>query len=253
MRDKASTKATAEAALRELPSVLGAFVREDINGHPREVHLLITPGPNPRDLALDVRSLLQDRLGVHIDQRIISIAQLSQDFDPLPEGPLPESTAAAEFDADAEANGDVANAAPPLSQAMHVATPRVIYQGIESTSREGRVEIRVRLAWQGKDYSGEGREMDGGLGRIRAAASATLRAATDTCDGRVRFDLDSAAITRALGREYILITALASSPTLGRRPLTLLGAQPLEFDVETTAALATLQAINRIMALALKG
>jgi hypothetical protein len=45
-----------------------------------------------------------------------------------------------------------------------------------------------------------------------------------------------------------LIAALASGPTLGRRPLTLIGAQPLEFDAETTATLATLQAINRILA-----
>ena len=35
------TKAEAEAVLRELPSVLGAFVREDVYGHPREVHLLV--------------------------------------------------------------------------------------------------------------------------------------------------------------------------------------------------------------------
>lgn len=253
MRDKVSTKATAEAALRELPSVLGAFVREDINGHPREVHLLITPGPSPRDLAHDVRSLLQDRLGVHIDQRIISIAQLSKDHDPLPLGPLPELLAAADIKADAEADDALAKAAPPRSEiaAAPAAMPRVIYQGIESSARDGQVEIRVRLSWQGRDFDGEALELDGGFGRIRAAASATLRAAAAAGEGRIRFDLESAATTRALGREYIMITALASSPALGRRPLTLIGAQPLEFDAETTAALATLQAINRTLALAL--
>lgn len=243
MRDKVSTKATAEAALRELPSVLGAFVREDVNGHPREVHLLIAPGPNARDLAHDVRSLLQERLGVHVDQRVISIAQLSKDLDPLPPGSLLETPATVELEARAEVAATTAKAAPPR--------PRVVYQGIESTAREGRVEIRVRLSWQDRDYAGEGREMDGGLGRIRAAATATLRAATAACEGSVRFDLESASTTRALGREYILVTALASAPALGRRPLTLIGAQPLEFDAETSAALATLQAINRILALML--
>jgi hypothetical protein len=240
MRDKVSTKATAEAALRELPSVLGAFVREDVNGHPREVHLLITPGPNPRDLAHDIRALLQDRLGIQIDQRIISIAQLSRELDPVPPGIFLESPAAAAIESRTEVAELLAKAGPVM--------PRVVYQGLESSAREGWVEVRVRVTWQEREFVGQGRELDGGLGRIRAAASATLRAATAACKGRARFDLESAAATRALGREYVLIAALASGPTLGRRPLTLIGAQPLEFDAETTATLATLQAINRILA-----
>src|SRR5690606_33429724 len=83
------TKEAAEAILRELPSVVGAFVREDVNGHPREVHLLISPGPDPASLARDVRALLEERLGVTVDQRVISIAQLA---DP------PAPRAAPEFD-----------------------------------------------------------------------------------------------------------------------------------------------------------
>jgi hypothetical protein len=154
-----------------------------------------------------------------------------------------------------------ARAAPPISRPVtsprsaHAGTrrtiPRVIYQGLESSTREGRVEVRVRLAWQDQEYIGEEGELDSGLGRIRAAAIATLNAAEKVCSGQIRFDLESASTTSALGREYILISAHAASPILGRRPLTLIGAQPLEFDSETTAALATLQAINRILPLAL--
>lgn len=285
MRDKAGTKATAEAALRELPSVLGAFVQEDINGHPREVHLLVGPGQNPRDLALDVRSLLQSRLGIHVDQRVISIAQLSNEFDRMPaesmaEGAAGQSAIVTEISLPEDAPSSVsatdssmvesvstmespatASAAPSISRpatsprSAPVGTrrtiPRVIYQGLESSTREGRVEVRVRLAWQDQEYIGEEGELDGGLGRIRAAAIATLNAAEKVCSGQIRFDLESASTTSALGREYILISAHAASPILGRRPLTLIGAQPLEFDSETTAALATLQAINRILPLAL--
>src|SRR4051812_27128247 len=76
---KGETKAVAEAVLRELPSVLGAFVREDVFGQPREIHLLVKSGPNPRHLARDVRELLEERLGVAVDQRVISIAQMSGD------------------------------------------------------------------------------------------------------------------------------------------------------------------------------
>ncbi|MFW6330907.1 MAG: hypothetical protein ACOC3J_04205, partial [Gemmatimonadota bacterium] len=74
-----SSKATAEAALREIPSVLGAYVSEDADGHPREVHLLVRSGPDPAGLARDIRGLLEERLGIPIDQRVISIAQLARD------------------------------------------------------------------------------------------------------------------------------------------------------------------------------
>lgn len=74
---KIRTKDAAESVLRELPSVLGVRVREDVNGHPREVHVLVGSGPNVRDLALDIRELLEERLGIPVDQRVISIAQIA--------------------------------------------------------------------------------------------------------------------------------------------------------------------------------
>jgi hypothetical protein len=270
----------AEAVLREIPAVLGASVHEDINGHPREVHLLVSSGQNPRELSRDVRTLLQDRLGVHVDQRVISIAQLSNNLDRMPTDLIAERvTTQSDFTPESYAPGadhwpastaglspettrfTSANAAPPdpgrasagpeTRSEMRGKVPRVIYQGVESSTRGGRVEVRVRLTWRDQEYLGEESEIDGELGRIRATATATLRAADLATAGKIRFDLESALITRALGREYILITILAASPVIGRRPLTLVGAQPLEFDAEMTAALATLQAINRTLPLAL--
>jgi hypothetical protein len=101
--ERSGTKEAAEALLRELPSVRGAYVREDVFGHPREIHILLSPGPAPRHFARDVRSLLEERLGIPVDQRVISIAQLapehappaaSPDAAPDPEAaPLPDATA----------------------------------------------------------------------------------------------------------------------------------------------------------------
>src|SRR4051812_878557 len=92
------TKEAAESLLRELPSVLGAFVREDVNGHPREVHLLVTPGPSVKLLAQDVRELLEERLEIPIDHRIISIAQLAEDTDFANEPSLDAITEPANFE-----------------------------------------------------------------------------------------------------------------------------------------------------------
>lgn len=230
-----STKATAESVLRELPSVLGAFVQEDVNGHPREVHLLVAPGPDPRHLARDVRSLLEERIGVRVDQRVISIAQLAAPLDFLPQaGPEPTPPAPE----------------PPPSP---FSEPRLAYLGLESLVRNGRVQVQVRVSWRDKEHVGEGAEVDGGQGRIRAAASAALCAASRACGERIRLELEAASPERALGRDYILVSALAASPLLGRRPLALAGAHPAEDGAEMAAALAALHASNRVLGLALRG
>jgi hypothetical protein len=234
---KTHTKEEAEAMLRELPSVVGAYVREDINGHPREVHLLIGPGPNPRHLARDVRDLLEERLGVPIDQRVISIAQLSVPADNLA-GELGKLTGT--------------TASPPPPPEPLPPEPRLRFDGIETETHGSTVSVRVRLSQAGREARGEAVEVDIGYARLRAAASATVIAASQLCAPRMRFQLDSTSPVRAFGREYVLATVLASSPLIGRRPVQLSGAQPVEDDADHAAALAALAALNRVIALALK-
>jgi hypothetical protein len=234
---KTHTKEAAEALLRELPSVVGAFVREDINGHPREVHLLIGPGPNARHLARDVRDLLEERLGVPIDQRVISIAQLTVSPDDLG-GEL------------RELSGTTSAVAPlePLPP-----DPRLRFETLETQTREGTILVRVNLLHGDRTVSGESMEVDVGSARLRAAATAALNAASKACGQKMRFQLDAVIPARAFGRDYIIATVMASSPMIGRRPVQLAGAQPLSDDPDHAAALAALMAINRVVSLALKG
>lgn len=234
-----STKSTAEAVLRELPSVMGAYVSEDLEGHPREIHLLIGEGPDPGSLARDIRGLLEERLGIPIDQRVISIAQLADSAlgeVPDPADERPPSAEDAPSDADA----------PP-------STSRPIFAGIESTTSAGHVAVRVRLEWESLESTGTAEAVDTQPGRARAAATATLRSAAEAAwnDG-LGLELDFASIVQALDGEYVLVSVLAVSPRLGRRPLSLVGAHPVDSDMESAAALATLKAINRVLALALK-
>jgi hypothetical protein len=228
---KITTKEAAEALLRELPSVVGAFVREDIYGNPREVHLLIAPGPTPRHLARDVRDLLEERLGVPIDQRVISIAQLA-----VP----PE-------DLDLEAAGSVAGAAAAAPSSQPISEPRLRFDLLETQTRSNSVLVRVRLRVNERAVTGEAEELDVGLGRQRASARATLQAAVLACDQRMRFQLDGVTSVRAFGREYILVMVLAAAPHLGRTPMQLVGAQPLADQPDHAAALAALMAINRVI------
>ncbi len=304
------TKHAAEAVLRELPSVVGACVREDVNGHPREVHLLVRGVTDVRGLAHDVRDLLEERLEIPIDQRIISIAQLSESPAPAPRPRLriePDTDAdagtgtdaapaeaetrasaqardldgddsaapgassgtaaagdspgaAASFDASAAgaSSGAVAAGASGAAAAGSSgaaagaaagAAPsnRLIYDGLETHARDARVSVRVRLSRGGTEYVGEAVELDAGHGRVRAAALAVLRAAIEACGDATRLELESAAVARAFERDYVLVTVLALAPWLGRRPVPLIGAHPVDEDVATSAVLAVLKATNRVL------
>lgn len=232
---RATTKAAAEAALRELPSVLGAFVREDVNGHPREIHVLIRSGPDAGALARDIHGLLEERLEIPIDRRVISIAQLEPDaVEPVDEG-LHE-----------EAHVEQVTTSPvPRPHA------RAVFRGIESTVERGRIEIAVTLDWRGQNYSGAAQEVETANGRARAAATATLRAAMAAAWEGLRLELDQVTVVPAVDQRFVLVSVLGLSPALGRKPLTLVGAQPVETDIEAAAALASLKSINRILSLGL--
>jgi hypothetical protein len=259
---KGEIKAAAEAALRELPSVVGAFVREDVYGHPREIHLLIRPGPDPRYLAHDVRDLLEERLGIPVDQRVISIAQLAApEPDAQPPGDPDSNTAESAPDTAGEADfgeaspGAEAEAPPPaepFAERPRDPDPRLRFLGVETQARDARVLVRTRLLSGGQELYGEAVELEAANGRARAGAAAALNAISGAADLQGRFELENASVLRVEDRDYVLVSALATSPYLGRRPLALAGAHPVEVDVESAAALAALKAVNRVAALLMR-
>jgi hypothetical protein len=244
------TKQAAEAVLRELPSVIGAFVREDVHGHPREIHLLVRSGPNPRHLAYDVRDLLEERLGIPVDQRVISIAQLAPGRKP---GPILAQRAG-----DPDMAGGAGEVAVPVTAPSEQAPDpaaedaRVRFTGISVESMDKRVRIRVTLDLEDVEYRGEELGLDTEPARLRTAASATLQAIDTTCVGRARFEVEHVSLVRAFERDYVLVTVMVSSPFLGRKPIPLVGAQPVEVDAESAAALAALKAVNRTLSLVLR-
>lgn len=251
--EKPGTKEAAESVLRELPSVVGAFVREDAYGNPREIHLLIKAGPKVAGFARDVKDLLEERLGVPIDQRVISIAQLAGEAVGM--GGVQVAVPVAQDEGDA-ASQDTLTAPPAAEEEQDSpeAAVRLRFLGATHEVLDGRVVVRARLEWEGREYAGEAVELAAGMGRVRAGATAALRAATAACAGRARIELEAASLVKAMGREYALVSALASAPALGRQPLLLSGAKPLDDlePLETAAALAALKAANRVIGMMLR-
>jgi hypothetical protein len=261
---KGEMKEAAEAALRELPSVVGAFVKEDVYGHPREIHLLIRPGPDPRYLAHDVRDLLEERLGIPVDQRVISIAQLAAGPPFQEETGEPEPAGSADDEPAASVPAPEPAPPPQVSVAAPLAAPpaapgrppeiapRLRFLGVETQARDARVTVRARLQAGTQELYGEAVDLEAASGRARAGAAAALQAVSGAANLQGRFELENASVIRIEDREYVLVSAFASSPYLGRRPVALAGAQQVELDVESAAALAALKAVNRVLALMLR-
>ena len=232
MPQQRHTKVEAEAVLRELPSVLGAFVREDVYGHPREVHLLVKAGTSARDLARDVRDMLEERLGVPVDQRVISIAQVSSNGDTTLEDAL----------GPAQPRG--ATPAPPSPK-------RVSLVRIEASRSMGWVETRAHVKRGDTDFEGSAREVESAGGAARAGARAVAAALSSACAGSLRLDVAGVSLISAFDQEQTLVTLSAASPMFGRAVRTLVGAHPVEADAAEAAALAVLKATNRVVELAL--
>ena len=222
----AGTKDVAEAILRELPSVLGACVHEDVNGHPREVHILVGSGTDARSLSKDVRELLEERLAVPVDQRVISIAQLAAN------GTAPQGS----------------GAGSPAPAPAAEGTERLALGATETRRADGRVSVTVTLEEEDGVFSGEASEPDVGQGLVRAAARAALLAATRASANEIRFELDSLSLVQVVDRPVVLVTVSALAPRLGRRARTLVGAHPSGEHPELAAILAVLKATNRTMA-----
>lgn len=234
---RTSTKAAAEAALRELPSVVGAYVREDIFGHPREVHILVTAGPTPRDLARDVRDLLEERLGVPVDQRVISIAQLAREpVDALPTRRIAELPQTAAVDAAAAQAADL----------------RLRLLALEVEAGNGRVAVAARMQLGRDEHVGWGTEVESELGRLRAGAAAVAQAVTLALGETGRLELEGVSVVEALGRPYGLVATQAAAVRLGRHPLAMFGAHPLLPDAVEAGAYAALKSANRIVSLLLR-
>ena len=231
MPQQRHTKAEAEAVLRELPSVLGAFVREDVYGHPREVHLLVKSGTIPRDLAKDVREMLEEKLGVPVDQRVISIAQVAENG----------GTTLAE--AMGPADGGRSSDAPQIRRVQMIR--------VESSRSLGWIETHAFVRRGEAEFEGTAREVESARGSVRAGARAMAAAVSNACAPALRVDIETVALLSAFDGDHALVSLAAASPLFGRSVRTLVGAHPVETDAVESGALAVLKATNRVVELAL--
>jgi hypothetical protein len=211
-----------ERLLCSLAGVVSARVVANPLGRLDEIHILASPLFSPKQIVRNVESALLAGLGIVIDRRIVSVAQIRRDA--LEPSFSPES------------------AEPPAADIGQQLNPRLVYIGYDTetqTNSETRCSVTIRR--NGRRFTGTGTGAGTPQGRALAGARAVFDALAAACEPE-RLGLEDATMLEANGRAWVLIAARVLD---GRDTIPLTGVARLVGSPEEAAIFAALQATNR--------
>lgn len=206
-----------ERLLTALAGVVSARVLVGDDGSVSEIHVLSTPEIHPKQVVRNIESALSAGLGIVVDRRAISVAQVRDDAGYL------------------DASNPVAESAASASQRLEF----VRYDARLLGTHEAHCRVVLRRG--SEEFAGAGEGANTVQGRAEAAARA-LFAALVASRGSDDVALEGAAVIETGGRSFVLVSAHGLA---GRQTVPLTGAALLGRSAEEAAILASLQATNR--------
>lgn len=227
-RDRVFPLESVEQALEGLRDVRSAKIVADGAGGILAVHVVSSSDRSAKQIARDVESVLVAKLGLAIDHRKISIAQVDE------ESPQPEAEApVAEPDATALALG------------LAAGDERIEFVGVSVAQSQNKAEARVELSKGGVVSAAAVIGADASASVLRIVADATLQAVQQFFEDGSLFVV--AAVERAtVGGKPVVVVDVKHLAE--RQEKTLLGACPVNGgDLPRATALATLDAVNRFL------
>jgi hypothetical protein len=212
-----------ENLLRTLPEIRAAKVACDSQGTITEIHLVAPDTVNPKATVRNVESLLKAALGIDVDHRVISVAQVRMDDGGKQPQPVWADT-------------------PRLSRSP----ARVRFLEVTFTSEAPfKVRAEVFLEWGGEPFSGTAVDTSTARSRPRLAARAACDALESFLERNVGLSLEHFQILET----PVGAIAIVCLRNLGRegRQRTLVGSALIEEDPSQGAVLAVLDALNRLV------
>lgn len=220
-----------EGLITALRGVLAARVTIGTLGHIEEIHVLAVEQLHPKQVVRNIESALSAGLGIAVDRRFISVAQVRGD------------------DADAYTQDDASTPQLPQDTQTRASDSRdennavrYVFVGYDArTQPDLEAACRVTIRRGGEVISGSGAGPSTMLGRAQAAARAVFAAISAARQDHV-LGLEGVTVVESHGRNFVLVAANAAA---GRNSLPLTGAASLHRSPEEAAILASLQATNR--------
>jgi hypothetical protein len=207
--------------------VRSARIVTDPEGGILEVHVIASTGRNPKQIARDVESMLVAKLGIRIDHRKISIAQVDEE-----EGGLEGAEPAVE------------PAGDPGGVPLASGESRIEFIGVSVAQSHLRAEARVELAMNGLATVACATGADSSDSVHRIIAEATIQAVQQFFEDDSVFTVNSVEQVTVGGKPIIAVNVCHLAE---RQEKMLVGACPVNGDVTRAAALATLDAVNRFL------
>jgi hypothetical protein len=222
-----------ERLLCGLAGVISARAVTEPGGRIEEIHVLATERLHPKQVVRNVESALSAGLGLDIDRRVISVAQIRGD----------KSRAVTDGKAGALATtGSSGDAQTGGSETQIPVLDRVIFLRFDArTDAVGLTVCTVVLGRGREEFNGSGTGPNTIQGRAGAAARALFKALESARDND-DVALEGAALVEANGRSYVMVGARG---LVGRATVPLTGVSPITRSPEEASILACLQATNR--------
>lgn len=197
-----------EAVIRQLRDVIGARVVSDNAGVIQEIHVLSQGEKSPKQLVRDVESALQARLGITLDHKKVSVAQVQGPH--RPEAP--------------------------------VASPRLQFSDVSLSLTGQTAEATVRVRLQDSIYEGTAQGSSSAAGQVKVVAAATLKAIQSCLPSHQMMMVEDAVVTPVGGHQVVTVVV-----TLGgsRADEVLCGSCLVRQDTVKAAVFATMDAVNR--------
>lgn len=212
-----------EGLISALMGVMAAHVTMSPLGRIEEVHILADEQLHPKQIVRNVESALSAGLGVTVDRRLISVAQVRGDPDVLEDD-------------------DVATPAPAEPSRDDGIVKRYVFVGYDArTQADLEASCRVTIRRGSEVISGSGTGPSTALGRAQAAAQAVFAAIAAARRDNI-LSLEGVTLVETHGQQYVMVAAHAIA---GRESHPLTGVAALHRSPEEAAILAALQSTNR--------
>ena len=235
-----------ERLLCSLAGVVSARVVANPLGRLDEIHVLASPALSPKQVVRNVESALSAGLGIVVDRRIVSVAQIRRDaIDPFgteDAEPADDETDRYESPPAAPLAAAAQPAPPAVQRTAAAAAARFVFVGYDARHQtNAETECRVTIRRDAETFTGTGAGASTLQGRALAGARAVM-AAIAAARREDDLGLEGASVVESHGRNYVLVAAHALT---GRDTQPLTGVAPVHRSPEEAAILAALQATNR--------
>ena len=232
----------AEAAIRRLRDVDGVSVRAE-GDELVEIHVVSRSDRPAKHIVRDVQAVLRTDLGLAIDHRVVSVAlaRPGPGDRPAPEPPVAEER---------PPRTPPAAARHPASQrvaAEHadVADDRIRYENVNLIVHGQRTQAQVELRWKGLPRIGNASGFSARDDAQRLVAQATTLAVQEFLADPVAIHVRDVTFVDVTGRRVaVVVLALLAH----RHEKVLTGSCTVEHDTPQAVVLATLAALNRLVA-----